>query len=127
MNKFTLEKLQSGSASAQYRLAQGTPIKCVLTDEEQTVAGKQHAPFEVKEDDEVWFFTDDYLLGYSNDGLPRNFLSSATQFGATFGCPPIDSVEKFKAWFYPAKTGKKRQLTSVEELLDYLNKKYKEE
>lgn len=121
---FTKEQLISNSVMAKMALKIGRSVKCVLNSEEQEEALRNGRGFQVISNGEVWWFTDDYCMGV--DLLPSQFVP------CSMGCPMnvvprdvlpngiVDSVESYiKIFEYDS-----RQISSIEELVEYLNKKF---
>lgn len=120
---YTKEQLLTSSHMSKMLASKGRYIKGVLTSTEQQELLDRSRNFTVIANQEVFWFSDDYCMGID---LPQEFVPSSTQ------CPCrvvprdelpsglITTVEEYIRIF----ESNRRQITSIEELVDYLNNKF---
>lgn len=121
----TKEQLLSNSHMAKMRLRDGRSVKLVLTNEEQNELAKRGLSFKVHSDKNVFFFTDDYCAFVGELDF-IDFVPSSTV------CPcdvvPREGLED--GWVNTAEKYIQifnhdiRQITTIDELVEYINNNY---
>lgn len=117
----TKEQLLNNSHMAQMMARQGKQPKLVLTDAEVNAKVAAGQTYQVISNGKVFWFTDDYCMGVRI--LPKNYVPSSTVGGIRVaprqGLPNgvITNARDFKHVFCQGE----RQITSLDELVTYLN------
>ena len=124
---YTKESVLNNSPKAKALARIGQSPKGVLTNEEQNALCAKGLSFQVITNGEVYWFTDDFQMchgvlgnefGFMAVGRPCPIFLSARR---NMPSRMISTAEKFTALY----RRNERQITSVDELLDYLNSKAK--
>lgn len=118
---YTKEQLLTNSSMSKMLARQGQTVKGVLTTAEQNALARLGRSFQVIDNGKVWWFTDDYCMGVNL--LPKEFVPSSTVQGCRVapraGLPEgyVNTAEDYILVFQKGE----RQITSIDELVTYLN------
>ena len=121
---YTKEQLLSNSSMSKLLIRKKSSIKGVLTTDEQNQLAKEHKSFQVISNGKVFWFTDDYCMGVGL--LPNEFVPSSTICPHQVVCRDFlpDGFVKTVEDFVKVYHAEERQITSIDELVTYLNTEY---